>query len=96
VIDVEKEWTKDDPMETGKSFEEEFLRAREPLSTSVQPAEGFADTILQTYERCLGAVGRVQEVVSIQISVSRPRNELDCHHGRPLDFGTQLSRTLKE
>jgi hypothetical protein len=29
VVDVEKEWTKDDPMETGKSFEEEFLRARQ-------------------------------------------------------------------
>jgi len=30
VVDVEKEWTKGDPMETGKPFEEEFLRAYRP------------------------------------------------------------------
>ena len=28
IHDVEKEWTEDDPMGTGKTFKEEFLRVR--------------------------------------------------------------------
>lgn len=29
VINVKKQWTEDDPMGTGKTFEEEFLRVSE-------------------------------------------------------------------
>ncbi|XXG98833.1 hypothetical protein Hte_005163 [Hypoxylon texense] len=29
IVDIEKQWTRDDPMKTGKSFEQEFLRTYE-------------------------------------------------------------------
>jgi hypothetical protein len=32
LVNFEEEWTKDDPMGTGKTFEDEFIRARLPLN----------------------------------------------------------------
>jgi hypothetical protein len=31
LANFEEDWTKDDPMGTGKTFEDEFIRARLPL-----------------------------------------------------------------